>query len=288
MSKIPELLVPSVLTTILLSGVMPARGQIAFEHAYPEGSYSNYPGFQYANQFFLLELETGGWKYVRIDRAGRKVDFHDLDHSFWKSISFAMTTVVNSNAVGQDILYISEHLFDLDDGIEFMYVSSYSNGSDPPTGVTQVVDEETAGLIFNVNDQYPVVRPNFHLQQYPIQNTPVGTKLILSGIVNDSAYVYGLPGEMFTGMQGDASHLHASEGMKLFPNPSSTELTVLLPAGRSNASMEIITSAGMVVRTISIAGMAAMVDIQALASGRYVCRLLGEDGKLCIGSFIKN
>ncbi len=274
--------------SLSLSAVNPARGQFALEHVYPGGSYSlAASNLMFANQLFLLELDVSGWKYVRIDRVARQIDFYQLDHTFWKSVPFDMATVLNPYAQAQDILYISEHLFDLDDGIEFLYTTVYYNGMEPPTCITQIVDEESAGLIFNVSNQYPSVKPNWHMQQYPIQSTPAGTKLILSAIQSDSAYVYGLPGDLSTELMETWGESRAQEGMSLFPNPSNSEVTVLLATWRSNAPMEIISSDGHVVRTVTVTGTSTTIDITALATGPYHCRLRVEDGRTCVGSFIK-
>ena len=276
-----------MLTALLLTAVTIARGQFALEHVYPGGSYTSTPNFESPNQLFLLELEASGWKYVRVDRNTRQVYFYHLDHSFWKSISFTMTAMLNSYAPAQDILYISEHLFDLDDGIEFMYVNVLVQPFGPSQCVTQVVDEETAALLFSVSGQYPAVKVNFHMQQFPIRSTPSGTKLILSSIVSDSAYVYGLAGEWPTDMAPILGQANAVETMQLFPNPGSSELTIVLPAGRSSSTIELISSTGQVVQRVDAMGAKAVIDIRGLASGHYVCRVQSTDGGACIGTFLK-
>lgn len=278
----------NILSGVLLTASIPVQGQFQMEHVYPGGSFSlAAPNQMFANQLFLLELDVSGWKYVHIDRVARQVDLYQLDHTFWKSVSFNMTTALNPYAQTHDILYITEHLFDLDDGIEFLYTNTYFNGMDPPTCVTQIVDEENAGLIFNVSGQYPSVKPNWHMQQYPIQTTPVGTKLILSAIESDSAYVYGLPGELSTQLVDSWGRTSAMEGMSLFPNPAGTEVTVQLSPRLAGASMDIVSSDGQVVRTLFVQGTTTTIDIRELACGRYFCHIQGEQGRLSVGSFIK-
>lgn len=277
-----------ILLLLLAVNITPAKGQLSLEHVYPNAGLSSTLEFDSSNQLFLWELEASGWKYVRIDRIGRQIDLFHLDHTYWKSISFNMTSMLNPNAITQDILYISEHLFDLDDGIEFIYTNMYINPGSASTCVTQIVDEETGGLIFDVHDQVASVKPNYHQQQYPIQNTPSGTKLILSGLLNDSAYVYALPGELSNGMSQTWEFLEAPEQVALFPNPGTTELTVLLPVAIPGAQMEIFSGNGHVIQKVSLTGQRSIIDISTLASGHYTCHVQCPDGRTLVNRFIKH
>lgn len=265
-----------------------ARGQFSLEQVYANASGSTMPGFMFHDQLFLVELEASGWKYVRIDRDARSVDLFNLDHSPWRTVSFSMTDLLNPYVGSQDVLYISQHLFDLDDGVEFLYTNSFSPGNGPPSGVTQVVDEETEGLIFDVDDQIPVVRPNFHMQQYPIRTTPAGTKLILSGMLNDSAYVYGVPGDLAAGMSPFAGPAESEWPMGLFPNPTSAELAVVLPSGFVNARLTLFAADGRVVRETSVTASTMTIDVSSLPAGRYTCKAVNTFGRSCTGGFIKD
>ena len=258
--------------------------QFVLEHTYRGGSQTN----PYSNQFFLIDLEASGWKYVRVDRVNMEVALYNLDHSFWKSVSFNMVTMVNTFAAAWDILYISEHLFDLDDGLEFMFTNYYPIGT--PNAMTQVVDEENGGLIFNVVNQVPSVRLNVHQQQYPIRNTPEGTKLILTSKApgNDSAYVYGLAGELSTQI-AESWNAEASAGMpELFPNPATDELTLRVADPGMGSMVEVISDEGRVVLSRSLSTSVTTLNIAELAAGHYVCRLSGGSLGARVASFVKH
>ena len=277
-----------MLLIIFVLTPLQTKAQLSLEHVYPNGSLSITPQFESPNQLFLWEFEVSGWKYVRIDRITRQIDLFHLDHTLWKSISFNMTTMLNPNVITQEILYISEHLFDLDDGIEFLYSNMYVVSGIGSTCVTQVVDEETSGLIFDVQDQYPGVKPNYHQQQYPIKTTSSGTKLILSGLLNDSAYVYALPGDLHIGMAQTGISSVASGDVLLYPNPTNTELTVMIPLMFIGSNLEIFTSNGQLVKQVSISDKMLVVDISGMGSGHYVCRAIASDGTIVASSFVKN
>ncbi|MBK8500573.1 MAG: T9SS type A sorting domain-containing protein [Flavobacteriales bacterium] len=72
------------------------------------------------------------------------------------------------------------------------------------------------------------------------------------------------------------------------PNPADTEMTMMLPALRSSASVDIISSDGQVVRTVFVTGGTSTIDIRTLAKGRYICRVQSDSGEPALGSFIKN
>lgn len=177
-------------TLILISKLL--FGQFMLEFTYPGGS-SLATSQNDARQFFMVQLEVEGYKYVKVDRIAKVVSFYHLNHSFWKSISFAATTFVPPyNYSSISILYISDHLFDLDDEIEFMYVNGGYDTSF--VWITQIVNE-TGSILLTIDEAAPLVKPNYAQQQLPIYNTPSGTKLIVS-TTNGDAKVYGLPGHL--------------------------------------------------------------------------------------------
>ncbi len=260
-----------------------ARPQFILEHTYAGGSMVN----PQSNQFFLLDLEASGWKYVRVDRANMEVALYHMDHTFWKSVPFTMVTTVNPLAGGWDILYISEHLFDQDDGLEFMFTSY--NPMSTPNAVTQVVDEESGQLIFNVAYQIPAVRANFHQQQYPIRTTPEGTKMILtsSAAGNDSAYVYRLVGELSTEIAA-AWDIEAADGMPaLFPNPAMDELMIRVDEPEAGLVMQVIANDGNLVMSHAINSSLTTLDVSPLSAGQYMCRFVGMDRAERIVPFVK-
>src|SRR6185295_10623576 len=173
-----------------------AFAQITLEQTYDSaGIYSDYYS---PSELYVVNLEVDNDKYVVIDRIQKSVRLYNMNHTLWKTISFAsaIDLVVDYNF--QAILYISQHLFDLDDEIEFLYVDQYTLMS---TCVTQVINED-GSILFTANNQGPWVRVTAPQQQLPIYNTSAGTKMILSGAdgYDINAYVYSLGGTLTTGL----------------------------------------------------------------------------------------
>src|SRR5688572_29088748 len=129
-----------LIVILLLLGAT-TKAQLVLENTYPGTSSIVYSGN--TQQLYIIKLEVDGEKYVHVDRLNKNLTFYNLNHTFWKAISYSFTIDLNPNANVQAIMYISQHLFDLDDDIEFMYC----DGNGPNLMVTQIVDESGA-IIF--------------------------------------------------------------------------------------------------------------------------------------------
>lgn len=66
----------------------------------------------------VVKLETSGYKYYSMDVPNSECKIYNLDHSVFKTISCPTPT---ANHYLADINYISENVFDNDDGIELVY-----------------------------------------------------------------------------------------------------------------------------------------------------------------------
>ncbi len=96
--------------------------QIALESVYDSAGYT------VQSSLAIVNLEEDGEKFVRIVRTAteRKMDLYNMDHSWWKTIECISFPVDSNSAqpmVNNYFMYISQHLFNLDDEIEFLYFS---------------------------------------------------------------------------------------------------------------------------------------------------------------------
>ncbi len=269
------------LLSLILTGVT-ANAQISLEQTYTQGSSMMLGYADPTRQFLMVNLEELGPTYVMVDRANQLVHTYGLDHSSLGVIPYSSTTVVNAS-VPEDILYISQHLFDLDDGIEFMYVNMYFTGS-IVVGITQIVDDD-GSVMFSSNGT-PLIRPNYHLQQYPIYATPQGTKMILS-MPNGDANVYSLAGEFSVGLAGMAEETSAFP----YPNPASTglHLPYALPPGSRTGTLEVLDLVGNVVGQYQVSSGSEFlyIPIDALSAGTYTYRILTANGAVSGQQFVK-
>jgi len=253
--------------------------QITLEHTYDQTGR-----FHGLSQLMLIELEFSGLKYVSIDQLAKEIRFYHLDHTLYKTISFAMAPYNPAwdDGFTPDIMYISEHLFDMDDDVEYMFVwNTGTNGS------TTILDED-GSIHLNVPQEMPLIRPNVPTQQYPIYNTPFGTKLILS-TVDSTARVYSLPGQLTVTLlpeEADASH---TMDVKIYPNPGVDEITVEL-GKHSNLHTDLVIydSLGSRSKEVGINGGSILtIPIGDLSNGQYYMVLSGGVGKVPCGTFIK-
>lgn len=259
-----------ILFLILLLNISKlAFGQITLEHSYPNASvFISNPNQQ---QLYLVKLEVDGEKYVHIDRINKEVIFYNLNHTFFKSISFSGTTDLFPNGNFMSILYISQNLFDNDDEIEFLYVDQ-----NHPNAITQIVNED-GSIIFTENNAAPNVKLNVPQQQVPIYNTVNGTKMILS-LNTGEANVYSLPGTLTT-MTVINIENQVSE-IVLYPNPSKNEVTVKsynVPINKIN----IVDLNGKTIQTIDTNNVFQLdINTNNLNPSEYLIQIIDSQGSL--------
>lgn len=205
-----------------------AKAQIVLVHTYNSaGQYNNGKNWQ---QLYIVKFEVDGDKFVFADKADKLLRFYNLNHTQWKTISFANATDLDPIYNTQNIIYISQHLFNTDDKIEFLYVDESGGVS----CVTQIINEDDS-ILFSANNQAPFLYASVPQAQMPIYNTSAGTFMILSGYISDgNAYVYSLPGTLSAAIhEANQSLLVQSSISNPYPNPTnnSTRIDYTFPDG---------------------------------------------------------
>ncbi len=257
MKKFFTLLFPGLL---LLTSRLSA--QISLEQNYPSSGMFNTATFGNgftifgAKYFYMIKLEVSGEKYVAIDLLSQTVNFYNLNHSLYTSISYSNVTMLGSwgdpvqEKMNATVFYFSEKLFDTDDQIEFMYCN-WSLNTSGSSAVTHVLNEDGT-ILFTANGEAPLVKPNYHNQFYPIYNTAQGTKMILSK-ANGSASVYSLGGT-FSGLVNNGSD--HDPVFTVSPNPvgkgQPVTLSYDLPAGLAEARLTLFDSEGKEIKSYRI------------------------------------
>ncbi|MGB3869105.1 MAG: T9SS type A sorting domain-containing protein [Flavobacteriales bacterium] len=262
--------------------VMPivAFSQITLEHTYPNAGYYASQG-----QLMMVDLEASGMSYVEVDRANKEIKLYHLDHSLFKTVSYANVPLPANPITTVYLMYISEHLFDQDDGLEFMYLDPT-----PGTYLTQVYNEDGSLLLDEPGSQ-PLVLATVHNQQYPIYNTDQGTKLILSH-TDGTARVYSLGGTLTTAIAESATGtLQAFASASLaFPNPTGSFVQFALASTlQRDGELTITDAAGRVIRSVNIARGTSQIsqDVSDLPDGAYLYRLTSGGSPLTSGTFIR-
>jgi hypothetical protein len=249
-----------------------ANAQITLEETYPNAGYNG--GVMSWQTLEIVRLEVDGDKFLFRDNENKKLKFYNLDHSLWKIISYSGATDVQPDYNNANILYVSQHLFDLDDEIEFMYVDVFQN-----LGVTQIVNEDDS-FLFTADNQAPRLFASVPQNQQPINTTSEGTFMILSGTNSSdgNAYVYRLPGVLHVGIEEQVfSQQVFQSSMKAYPNPSKGEVRIEynLPFG-THSILRITDELGRTVQSTQIPSHEGTYTLNAagLGTGIYFCTLL--------------
>jgi hypothetical protein len=254
------------------------KGQITLEATYDTASVNLY----------MVNLEVDGDKYIRIQRQDsgqRYIDLYNLDHSLWKRIDcnplpmFRYYDTFDSTSfpiVTYDVLYVSQHLFDLDDDVEFMFAINLQ--PDCFTGIYN--DDGTA--VFTQDSAGPWVRVNVPQTFRPIYNTSAGTKMILSFPLTKQAKVYSLPGTLTTSNMFLAHDPIASTNyFKAYPNPSSGQNTIEyhLPNGIEKGEIIIHDLSGKELKRYKIDNSFSnlILNNSELQGGTYLYSLIAGD-----------
>lgn len=233
-----------LLIIISISGIC----QITFNHSVSTRGY-------------LVKLHVNGYKYCVITT--NTINLYNLNHTLFKSI--AIPPPYNTTIGNRTVLYISENLFDLDNGVEF--IVGRSMGSPSFTCNVSVVDETGAVILSKDSAYLGGVTTTWSaytsfMNQEPIYYDGTGAKLSFdiypsfgssSSIRND---VYNLPGTIpcITCTSGTVSGFAVIqdpyiESPQFFPNPTSGQLKLKykLPNGAGIAEMKIYDMQGKLV-----------------------------------------
>jgi hypothetical protein len=245
-----------ILLIALVAFGMNVRAQITLEHTYDTASslYSNFN--LYTDQLMIINFAVSGEKYVKINREGKAIEIYNLNHSLQKKINcsgFPLSNASNPSSLG-DILYLSQNLFTTDSKIEFMYCYQYNDINNYAIYATNIYNED--GVLLFSDTCAAAVRLNIPVQQYPIYNTSVGTKMILSYRYGQ-AKVFSLPGTLTNYIvEANVQLMQAQSGQfsNLYPNPSNGTVTLQyqLPEDESEGEIILYNQQGVEVKRYKV------------------------------------
>jgi len=266
-----------ILLFALLAFCMTAKAQITLEHIYDSAATWNFCSGN-ACQLMVINFEVSGERYVKVNRCGRLLSIYDLNHALLKNISLNNAPLIPPNNKVGDILYISENLFNTDSKIEFMYLYSYTDTSGNGQDVTNIYNED--GTLIFADTSAPWIKPNFIQQQYPIYNTSLGTKLILS-CHNGKAKVFSLPGNLTVGIAEANNNLiemqTQSSVSNAYPNPTNnfTQINYTLPDNVSEGEIVFYNIQGNEVKRFKVDKTfnTLLVSTSDIATGTYYYQL---------------
>jgi hypothetical protein len=241
------------------------KAQFTWEHTYDSASTINSSRL---NQLMIVRFEVSGERYVKINQENKSISVYDLNHSLLKTMSF--WGFPNSSTSEPNLIYISENLFNTDPKMEYLYSSSAGSGS----FYTGIYNED--GLLLFSDTGLVAIRPSIEQQQYPIYNTSLGTKMIIS-YSNGQAKVFGLGGTLTTTIDNTNQNLLKSRISNPYPNPASNSTTIdyQLPAGSQQGEIVFYDFRGKEIKRFKVdnAFNSLILSTSDLPAGTYYYQL---------------
>jgi hypothetical protein len=232
------------------------RAQIQFQKA-----------FAYSGE--MTYLEKDGPKFYLMDVPANQCRIYNPDWTLWKTIQLQ----VPSGKYLYDIQYVTQNLFNSDDGVELLYVFyQYVETTDSYYYIytTRIADESGSILLDLPGCSWTSIR-----------NIEGDGSRMLNYIMDYSVYpytvetrIYRLPGSL-TGVE--EANLSNEDDSRLAPNPTDgpvhLESSDLRVAGR--AEWVVMTLSGELVARVPVADSGESVDLKGLglSSGTYLVRL---------------
>jgi outer membrane protein OmpA-like peptidoglycan-associated protein len=136
----------------------------------------------------LTRLEVAGCKYLKVDKINQVIELFHLDHSPYKTISFAQGPFVTTNPC--EVMYVTQSLFDLNLKIEFLISGVDKNGD-----YRTLIYDEDGKVLLDETDAF-ASHQVFPLEgQGPVYQVPGGARLLLD-YRDGSVGVFDLPGNL--------------------------------------------------------------------------------------------
>ena len=193
-----------------------------------------------------------------------------MNHVLVKTISLVGLPSSINGINYKNVLYLSQQLFNTDNKIEFMYCVPTSGTAGFYTGIYN----EDGTLLFSDTGNVAIF-PNVPLQQYPIYNTPNGTKMILS-YSNGHAKVFGLGGTLSTAIE-QKSHAFVSTMGNAYPNPTNSTTTIVyaLPKGTMQGEVVFYNTQGTEVKRFKVDNTfnSLLISTTDIPAGTYYYQL---------------
>lgn len=221
-------------------------------------------------------LNETDYKLFAMDMTLNKCRIYNTDHSVYKTISLS----IPSGMYLYDIRFVTENLFDLDAGIELLYVyyEYVSTGDGYYDYYTKVIDEDGTEILSVDGGLYSYMyRVNatdyrLFIYSYDYSSWPYDME---TNIFELSGYPYLLKND-------EVNSKSASIG-DAYPNPASNFVTVAysLPEGVSEASLMIYNMGGLLVKDYRIdqTFKSLRLDAGTLLPGTYLYHIESEGQK---------
>jgi hypothetical protein len=254
------------LLTFLTISSLKSLGQITLEHTF----------HKYHTPFFVTDIGNNDIKYVFQDTSGFKL--YNLDYSLFLSVTAPIP--INTAPQYNQVSYITKSLFDCDSS-NIEYVINSTNYYVYRTDGTLLFEKDSA------IGPYEYGWADGSVEVHPIFNTPMGTKLLLMNLPQDSISVYSLCGVLPTMVE---DHLLSENFVRIFPNPSNRIINFEInsPNNFDKFKLTIYDSSFHIVDQKNITERNYQIDlnIRSLSSGTYFFDFRTDSKVFQTGKFV--
>ncbi|MCX6223332.1 MAG: T9SS type A sorting domain-containing protein [Bacteroidia bacterium] len=244
--------------TLIIFLVFPveSHAQIVFEQSYP------YSGT-------ITQLEKEGPKFYLMDVTAKECRIYNLDYSMFRIIKLD----VPSNRYLYDIQFVTQHLFDGDDGVELLYVfyQYVQTATSYYYIYTTRIADENGSILLDITG----------CSWTDIKNTGGSGSLMMTYITDYSVFpypvetrIYRLPGQIMGVEGGPVPDI--SDNL-VFPNPTSGSIRMNSNGLSTSDKAEwvILDSAGKLIARVPVYDPGNPVDLKSLGlvAGIYIVRM---------------
>jgi hypothetical protein len=277
---------------VLLFFAVSTRAQITLEHAYNIGY-----GIDSSLGLYLLEVDSGSWKYVGYSiqegtDTSEYISVFNLDHSLDRLIrvpSFLPSRYQYSTVYTQ-FSTIAKNLFAVDGKYEYLYSFNYTDDLFN-TYVGLRVFNEDGSTVFSCDSCQLYANSFTKLFSIPasILSTDSGVKMLVENSDIQQVEVYALPGKLpnrqskTSGVTPSMVYNGFSFPTSAYPNPSNGQVRIAytLPPGVLTGDVILTTEDGREVKRYHVMSAFSDLLIEAsdLPSGSYFYKIVTEKGE---------
>lgn len=259
----------SILTTlILISFSNLVKSQITLDGTIQNSSWT---------EFGITNMAISGYKYYLIDESANELKLYNLDLSVYKTITIPIS-LTNDSLSDYELGYVSENLFDLDNGIEYVFYSDLKLNTS--IAFVKIFDEDGSTLFYSDSvDIYGFF--NFDEITPFIYNTSEGVKMKIRKKFSQENKFYSLPGSLLS-VKPISENSPIAKVLNAYPNPSKETVTIEfeLPNGSNKGTIMIYDQLGNSIKSYDVDDKfkKIMISSSELSAGTYYYSLQTDLG----------
>lgn len=237
--------------------------------------------FKSTNNLYLDKFHISGYKFVLPDLTAKKIYIFNLNNTLYKTLNIPVTTYT---LIG--VSYVSENLFDLDNGMEYLLRASNSS-----SGSKLFVCDETGPILWSRDS----AQLSYQYRDDTFENDNIiffdgtGAKMKIFSSGANKYEFYNLPGTIpCKGCSSGIINSVASGGgnevlgdeASFYPNPATDQLKLRyqLPPGWKSAKIKIFDINGKLVEDFNITDFFDFIFLPTnYNNGMYVYSLIVDD-----------